>query len=85
MTQQEWIEQQRKLLDPQKQANLAASAGIYDAQRQNTQALYKGQIADTTASYEDALRSNETQKFLNQRAIERRKSRAGIRIANAAP
>ena len=78
MTQQEWIEQQRKLLDPQKQANLAASAGIYDAQRQNTQALYQGQIADTTASYEDALRSNETQKFLNQRAIERRMAEMGL-------
>lgn len=78
MTQQEWIEQQRKLLDPQKQANLAASAGIYDAQRQNTQALYQGQIADTTAAYEDALRSNETQKFLNQRAIERRMAEMGL-------
>ena len=78
MTQQEWIEQQRKLLDPQKQANLAASAGIYDAQRQNTQALYQGQIADTTASYEDALRSNETQKFLNQRAMERRMAEMGL-------
>lgn len=59
-------------------ADVGVSNSIYNTQKQNTQSLYQGQIRDTTASYEDALRSNETQKFLNSRAIERRMAEMGL-------
>lgn len=59
-------------------ADVGVSNSIYDTQKQNTQNLYQGQIRDTVSSYENALRSNETQRFLNSRAIERRMAEMGL-------
>ena len=59
-------------------ADVGVSNSIYDTQKQNTQNLYQGKIRDTVSSYENALRSNETQRFLNSRAIERRMAEMGL-------
>lgn len=59
-------------------AEVGVSNSIYDTQKKNVQNLYQGQIRDTVSSYENALRSNETQRFLNSRAIERRMAEMGL-------
>lgn len=77
-TQDEWIKEKAAGLKSQEDAEVAASAGIYNTQAQNAQNIYNKNITDTKTSYEDMLKTNEVQKFLNARAVERRAAEMGL-------
>lgn len=75
---EEYVKKQREANKAQEDADVASAIGIYDTQAQNTKASYEQSIADTEESYEDKFRLNETQRFLNTRAIERRAAEMGL-------
>lgn len=78
LTQEEYIKKQSEIHKPRVEAEIAASGAIYDTQAQNVTNSVNKQIDDTKQSYDDAFKSNETQRFINSRAIERRMAEMGL-------
>ncbi len=58
--------------------DIAAAEKMYDAQKQTVEDNYNTQIADTEVSYEDAFKSNDVQRQLNERYLERKASELGL-------
>lgn len=77
-TKEEFVKQRREANKTQEDADVAAAKGIFDTQAKNTKDTYNNQIEDTSSSYEDKFRLNETQRYLNSRAIERRAAEMGL-------
>lgn len=77
-TYEEYLKQQKEKNTPLMNENIATNNAIYDTQKQNVNSVYQQNVRDTVSSYEDALRSNETQKILNSRNIERRMAEMGL-------
>ena len=77
-TKEEYVQQRREANKTQEDADIAAAKGVFDTQAKNTKDIYNNKIEDTTNSYEDKFRLNETQRYLNSRAIERRAAEMGL-------
>lgn len=76
------IEEYKKQIKTANQASedaeVLVSNQIHDTQSQNVSDSYTKQIDDTKQSYGDAFKANETQRFINARAIERRAAEMGL-------
>ena len=75
---EDYLKKIRSAQAAQQGADIAASDALYDAQKQAVTENYEQQIKDTALDYETALKRNEVQKLINERAVARRSAELGL-------
>lgn len=78
MTLEEYRKQIKEAQKIAEEADVTASNKLYDAQKKAVEDVYGKKIGDTAESYDDAYKKNETQRFVNSRALERRMAEMGL-------
>ena len=75
---EDYLKKIRSAQAAQQGADISASDALYDAQKQAVTENYEQQIKDTALDYETALKRNEVQKLINERAVARRSAELGL-------
>lgn len=78
MTIEEYKKQIKAAQKATEEADISASNKLYDDQKKAVEDVYGQKIGDTAESYDDAYKKNETQRFVNSRALERRMAEMGL-------
>jgi hypothetical protein len=78
MSYNSYYKQIRDANKKQEAADIAASDALYDAKINAVSEGYGQQIKDTAENYETALKRNEVQKLINERAVARRSAELGL-------
>jgi hypothetical protein len=78
MSYNSYYKQIRDANKKQEAADIAASDALYDAKINAVSEGYGQKIKDTAENYETALKRNEVQKLINERAVARRSAELGL-------
>ncbi len=78
LTQDEYIKQAAEKYASQKNQKITDSNESYAKESETVRTLYDEKIADTNQLYEDDLRANEVQKFINEREVAENNANLGL-------